>query len=353
MKVLHILSSNRYSGAENVVCQIINLFENKNDKVEMVYCSPAGEIKDILRNKNIKYLELKNFSLKELKKIVKEYNPDIIHAHDIKASVIASIVNRKIPIVSHIHGKFREMSSLSFKSIIYRIALYRITHVCVVSKSILEEYYFKNKLEKKCSILYNVVNKEEISKKIEEDRQEYLFDGVYLGRFVYAKNPERLIRILSKVIEYNPKAKFALIGDGELLEQTKELTIKLNVNKNIEFMGFKNNPYKILSQAKVMIMTSRTEGTPMCILEAMSIGIPIVSTPVDGVKELIENGQDGIYSDDDKDLIDAITRLILDEEYQRKISENIINKGDNLNNIENYKKELNKIYRTVKRNFKG
>ena len=53
MKVLHLLASNKYSGAENVVCQIISMFK---DEVEMVYCSPNGEIENTLRDKKIKFI---------------------------------------------------------------------------------------------------------------------------------------------------------------------------------------------------------------------------------------------------------------------------------------------------------
>lgn len=352
MKILHLLTSNRYSGAENVVCQIINLYQNSEDKVEMAYCSPKGEIEKILRKKNIKFLEIDKFSKKEVKRVVEQFNPDIIHAHDIRASVTACMIKGNRPVLSHIHGKFKEMSRLSVKAILYRIALYRISHVCVVSKSIVDEYYFKNKLKDKYSLLYNVVDKDEILERIKEDKEEYLFDGVYLGRFVYAKNPERLIRVLSQVIKNNPKANFALIGEGELWEEAKELAIKLDIDKNIKFMGFKSNPYKVLSQAKVMIMTSRTEGTPMCILEAMSIGVPVVSTPIDGVRELIENGKQGIYSENDKELVDAISRIISDEEYQKKLSKNILKKGKEINDILVYKNKLDKIYGCL-RKFKG
>ena len=56
MKVLHLLSSNKYSGAENVVCQIIKMFGND---AEMVYCSPDGDIRKTLNDKNIKFIPLK------------------------------------------------------------------------------------------------------------------------------------------------------------------------------------------------------------------------------------------------------------------------------------------------------
>ena len=81
-KVLHLLFSNRYSGAENVACTII---ENISNKYDMYYCSPIGPIEEILKERNIKYIPLKKFNLKGLKRVVKEYDFDILfsgHSHN-------------------------------------------------------------------------------------------------------------------------------------------------------------------------------------------------------------------------------------------------------------------------------
>ena len=82
IKVLHLLSSNKFSGAENVVCNIIE----KNYKYEMFYCSLKGPIEEILINKNINFLPIKNINPISLFKICKKNNISIIHAHDYKAS---------------------------------------------------------------------------------------------------------------------------------------------------------------------------------------------------------------------------------------------------------------------------
>src|SRR5574344_1972542 len=100
LRVLHLLSSNKYSGAENVVCTIIKAFENE---IDMCYCSPDGPISDILKDKNIYYIPLEKFNRKSLKKVIKEYNPDIIHAHDYRASLLVTMSGVKVKIISHLH----------------------------------------------------------------------------------------------------------------------------------------------------------------------------------------------------------------------------------------------------------
>ena len=115
MKVLHILSSNRYSGAENVVCQIIDMFRGE---IEMAYCSPDGDIANSLKERNVKFFPLKKLNRKELMRVVKEYQPDIIHGHDLKAVVNVSLLPNKYEKVAHIHvNDKKRLGKLSLKSV--------------------------------------------------------------------------------------------------------------------------------------------------------------------------------------------------------------------------------------------
>ena len=113
MKVLHVLASNKYSGAENVVCQIIDAFK---DEVDMAYCSLDGDIKNTLAEKKVKFCPMNKFSLKELKRVVEEYKPDIVHAHDLKAICLVSMLSKKYKKVGHVHVNDKaKMSKISLK----------------------------------------------------------------------------------------------------------------------------------------------------------------------------------------------------------------------------------------------
>ena len=81
-RVLHLLSTNRFSGAENVACQIIRMFSDLPE-YDMAYCSPDGPIADAVKSKGIFFLPMDRLSLCEIKRVIAAYKPDIIHAHDI------------------------------------------------------------------------------------------------------------------------------------------------------------------------------------------------------------------------------------------------------------------------------
>ena len=94
-----------------------------------------------------------------------------------------------------------------------------------------------------------------------------------------------------------------------------------------------------------MIMTSLWEGTPMCALEALAMGIPIVSTPVDGLCDLIENGKNGFLSDSDDELADWCFKLATDKELQKEFSEGAKRTSEAKMSIDNYRKRILSVYK--------
>ena len=128
MKVLHILRSNRFSGAENVVCQIVGNFMSIHG-FEMAYCSPKGPIADILEKKGIPFIGMESLSPSNVRNAIKAYSPDIIHAHGTSAGFIASLVSGKIPLVLHIHNNSKNSSRISMKSMANIIPFYKAEHI--------------------------------------------------------------------------------------------------------------------------------------------------------------------------------------------------------------------------------
>ena len=105
MVILHILNTGSFSGAENVVISIINEFQKRNiENIELIYVSLEGSIRKRLEKEKIKYEPIKKMSVGEIKRVIKKYNPDIIHAHDFTASIICAVSAKKIPVISHIHN---------------------------------------------------------------------------------------------------------------------------------------------------------------------------------------------------------------------------------------------------------
>ncbi len=344
MRVLHLLPTNRFSGAENVACQIIGFF-SRNSDYEMVYCSPEGPIREDVEGRNIRYIGLESFSRKQIKKAIKEFKPDLIHAHDMRASFVSAIVCGKLPIVSHIHVSAEGNNKLSGRSIAYCLASNRCKHIFWVSRSTFENYIFHNQLRHKSTILYNVIDEDDVRTRSETADNKTVCDVAYVGRLSEQKDPFRLMNVLRRVVDVLSGVKVVVVGSGELEEQTRNECNRLGLDDNVSFTGFLSNPLGILKTSKALLMTSKREGTPMCVLEAQALGIPVVSTPTDGIKDVITDGENGFLSDDDSVLAERIISLVSSETLFEKMSSDSLEKSHKYNDIEAYRQTLDCIYK--------
>ena len=348
IRVMHLLYSNSYSGAENVVCQIMKLFEAEKN-ITMVYCSPDGRIGNILMKKGIPFYPLEDFTRRSVSEAIQRWRPDIIHAHDRRATVMATLCDPFLPIISHVHGANYAKKNLTFSVIAYFLSTLRVKHIFWVSDSSLDKFFFKPLVKSKSKVLYNVVNKDKLRSLAKEDNKSYDFDIVYLGRLVELKDPYRLLNIIQKIISKKSDIKIAIIGDGPMKTGILQKIQKMNLENNITVTGFLSNPYKILKEAKCLLMSSKYEGTPMCVLESLCLGTPVVSTPTDGVRYVIQHGVSGYLSNSDDELAEYSYKICTDDILSNKLSKSALNRADELMDISHYKKVLEDVYLRYKK----
>ena len=341
MKILHVLTSNKLSGAENVVADISMMFSDSHD---MAYCSPDGPIRKALSDRGVNYISVPKLNINELRKVIKNYKPDLIHAHDIKATVFSVLASGKIPVISHLHGNTESMRKVSFKSLIYLLSTIKVKTIISVSDSVLNDYIFKSAISKKTICLKNILYPRRITKLINFDKEIYGYDFGYVGRLSYPKNPRRVAEVASLVLRKLPNSKFLVIGEGDLKEEMEEVFNEKGVISRVHFTGNLESPYGAIKQLKCMVMTSRFEGTPIVALEAMVLGTPIVSTPVDGMLDLIEQNKTGLLSDDDNELALTIERIITDDQFRNEMRISSQKRIQKINKVDIYKEKLNALY---------
>ena len=110
-----------------------------------------------------------------------------------------------------------------------------------------------------------------------------------VGRLVPIKNHYLFLDAVSKIVKENPelKAKFKIIGDGELRQGLEEYSCKLNIANCVEFLGWQKDLVKVYSGLDIVCLTSLNEGTPVSLIEAMASGKAIVATDAGGVRDLL------------------------------------------------------------------
>lgn len=345
MKVMHVLNSRIYSGAEKVVCQIIKSFRD-DAGMEMVYCSPESDIvRQMLSEQDVTYLPMETMSTRELSRVIAEQKPDLIHAHDMRASFFSALCCGKIPLVSHIHNNAYDARGLSAKTVAYLLAGFRAKHILWVSNSSYEGYAFHKLFAKKSSVLYNIIDTEQIFEKKAKDENTYDYDMIYVGRLTFQKDPQRLMRLCARLKESKPDLKVAIVGTGELEAEVKTLCEELGIQNNVQFLGFQSNPIKMIHDSKAMILTSRWEGTPMCALEAMALGTPVVSTPSDGMTDLLDDGVNGYLTDDDAQMAERLLKIMKEPDHRAYLGENAKKKFANINDAPKYKQAISDCYK--------
>lgn len=347
MKVLHVLNSKEFTGAEQVVAMIVRLFAGD---AQMLYCSPYSDnVRDMLALEGMTFLPVDTLVPSQLKKIISQVQPDVIHAHDMRASLMAALCCGRIPVINHIHNNAFDARGLSVKSLAYVLAAIRAKHILWVSRSSYEGYLFHRLFAKKSSVLYNIIDVDKVLEKSRQDPASYDYDAIYIGRLTYQKDPQRLMGLCRLLADKKPDIRVAVVGSGELEEETKALCKELGLNNNVFFLGFRSNPMKMLRDSKVMLLTSRWEGTPMCALEALTLGVPVVSTPTDGMVDLIEEGVDGFLSDDDAVLAENVLRIVADDSLHSRLSRNAAAKSTRINDAAAYKEAIAVHYRKYAR----
>jgi glycosyltransferase involved in cell wall biosynthesis len=142
-----------------------------------------------------------------------------------------------------------------------------------------------------------------------------------VGRLRYQKAHSVLLRAFPKVLARFPNIQMLIAGDGQLREELQNEALSLGISENVKFLGIRHDIPVLMSIADLFIFPSRFEGMPNAVLEAMSHGLPVIATVVQGVDEIIRDGQNGLLVpvEDPIVLSDAIQHLLRNPEERLRL----------------------------------
>jgi len=151
---------------------------------------------------------------------------------------------------------------------------------------------------------------------------EKIYDLLYLGTFTPSKRMDILIESVNMAVkDFNMNLKVVMRGDGPLKKDSMSLVEKYNLNNNIEFIGWLDDPYQLMANCKVFIMTSEYDGLPMSMKEALSLGIPCILPNISNIPEVAIHGYNSLLIEnlDVEGYANAINKLLTNNDLYLKL----------------------------------
>jgi glycosyltransferase involved in cell wall biosynthesis len=132
-----------------------------------------------------------------------------------------------------------------------------------------------------------------------------------------------LVKAAERVLRDFPRAKIVLVGEGPLGQKLRKTALKMGLEGKLFFLGERKEAVELMSLFDIFVLPSLWEGLPFVLVEAATLGIPIIATAVDGVAEIIEDRETGLLvpPEDSQALADAIIRLLMDKESAFRLAE--------------------------------
>ncbi|MBM7853716.1 glycosyltransferase involved in cell wall biosynthesis [Desulfohalotomaculum tongense] len=349
IKVLQLITLSETGGAQNVVLDIIRALDNNMFEIHLA-CRPGGQL---INKLNTEFPEVKIHSIRGLNrpinplqdmlafyrlfKLFRREKYRIVHCHSSKAGVLgrAAAFLAGVPTVFFtVHGwSFYSASNFLiryFYEILERI-LAAITDK-LIFVSVNDYIVGKNKKifhdNIKGVVIHNGVDTKKF-KCCSQERASEVVEIITVGRLSVQKDPLSWLDIVEETLSaVNTPVRFTWVGDGPLRKEIEKEIEKRGLIKHIRLLGCRKDIPDLLSKADIFLLTSKWEGFPLVLLEAMAGGLPVVSYNVGGISECILDGVNGYLHDqgDAKRMVHSLSRLINNIELRHRLG----NKGREL-----------------------
>ena len=306
MKILQVVPYFCFGGAETMCENLTYALTKLGHQVSVV--SLYGEHTPIsarMEEAGIRILYLdKKFGMDlsmvpKLCKIIKAEKPDVVHTHldVIKYTVPAARMAGVRRCVHTIHNVADKEAEGRLQKIVNGFFFRHGWSVPVALSPLVQQTIvdFYGLSREKVPVIYNGVDLSRCMPKESYAAGETI-KLIHVGRFNEQKNHRRLLEAFSLFRKEYPGAELQLLGDGELLEDTKQYAKALSLKENVTFLGSQGNVHPYLHAGDLFVLPSDYEGMPMTIIEAMGTGLPIVATNVGGVPDMIAHGQSGFLT---------------------------------------------------------
>lgn len=315
--MLHVIARMNVGGTATYIANLINGLGGLGVKNLLAMGSvPKGETEDHVVESlpTVRVLDLSRElnpvndlkAYKNLEKVIDEFEPDVIHTHTFKAGLLIRSREVGVPLIHSFHGhhlydpEFGLIKRGVLNFLERRLAK-RSAALVTIGKRVRDELLGVGIGERS---QFHPIAPGIAVPKVEGARDKRAEFGisssetvvVWLGRFTQVKRPDLVLEIAKAL----PEIKFVMAGGGDLLE-----ACRVKAPKNVKLVGFQNKD-EMWKMADIGLCTSDSEGMPLSLIEAQMAGVPVVSTDVGSVVEIVIDGKTGKLAKDLSGLVAGI-----------------------------------------------
>ena len=321
LRVVHVVAPARYGGLERVVqalsagqaaagerVQVVAILERRGEHPFVSAVRSAGVRVAVLRMPRRGYIN----EYRQLRELIREVTPDVVHTHGYRPDILASRAARaeRVPVVATSHG----FSYGAWRNRLYewlqRRAFRSFDAVVAVSRPMSEMLRSAGVPARLLHVVPNGLSDEVVYDRARA--RELLgipaeaFRIGWVGRFAWAKAVDIFIESVALIQDVPWTA--SIIGTGEGEAEARALAERLGVAARIQWHGYVADAGHSLAAFDAMVISSRTEGTPISLLEAMRAQVPLITTSVGGIPDVVSEAHAWLVPPHDPNAIAAAVR---------------------------------------------
>lgn len=302
-------------GAEMRTLELMPLLVQKEVKFD--FCTLSSDLGSGMLDDKIRQLggevypcpikpSILSFS-RRFNQLLKSNNYDVVHSHVHYASGYIARLAYKTGINGRIvhfrsvaDGKTITLYRRIYHTIVCRWIDKYATDILAVCRGVMNECWSKDwQKDPRCKVIYNGLDlsaflRTAVDRKGVRDEMGIPLNYkifINIGRFSNPKAHDVLLKAISKYLKRNSNTSFLLVGDGELLEQMKKMASDLRIIDRVRFIGVRKDIPRLLRASDCFILSSRREGLPGVVLEAIAAGLPVIATDLPGVQEIANSSK--------------------------------------------------------------
>lgn len=349
MKILHIITGLRLGGAEVALYNRLKAMQADDEITHVVVAFYDGPVAKSIKQLGITVIVVKGLikgydplGVWRLYNLTKDFKPDLIHTSLWAANMVGRFLGYcfAVPVINELHGNVQHEGWI--RNLAERVSVTQVDRVVAVAPSVRATYArhilkalpkeTQYELENKLVTVTNGIDRNQLLAKIQASRLERsafdISDDAFvigaIGRLEPIKSYDVLIRSFAKMRQKLPMwlrdtVRLMLVGDGSERRKLEALTAKLGLKAQVIFTGYRLDAYKFYPLFDCFALSSQSEGLSIALLEALALGIPIITTNLFPQHDAIIQGKNGLLIPVND--IEAYASGLLDL-YQQRITKN-------------------------------